>query len=113
LLLLQNFARVAAPLIEPRDRILVFNDFPAGYLLAGVRLATNSPWLPTALPGVPADRGATFRYWETTGRSPDVVLLLRKSEVAGDPLVERLGPPDYLSVADLGFARLLRRQASH
>jgi hypothetical protein len=111
--LVEDFARIGASLIGPRDRILVFNDFPAGYLLAGVRPATNSIWLPPASSGARPDRGPTFRYWEATARQPDVVLLLRKSEVAGDPLVERVTSPDYATVADLGFARLLRRQASH
>ncbi|NPC55768.1 hypothetical protein [Caenimonas soli] len=110
---IETFARDALPLIGPRDRILVFSDFPAGYLLAGVRPAVNSVWLPPASASAAHDRTPTFRYWEATGQRPDVVMLLRKSALAGDPLVDRLrSDGEYRPFADLGFATLLRRRAA-
>ena len=109
---IERFERDAAPLIKPGDRILVFNDFPGGYLLAGVRPGVNSVWLPPAATSSETDRSPTFSYWSTTGHRPDVVLLLTKSALAVDPLVRHLKDSQFTPAADLGFATLLLRRAA-
>ncbi|HZN48326.1 MAG TPA: hypothetical protein VFB71_11925, partial [Ramlibacter sp.] len=105
--LLRRFREEAAPLIRPEDRVLVFNDWPAGYLLAGVRPGTNSVWLPPASAKAAVDRRATLDYWQKTGRRPDVVLLMKSSENTPDPLLSIL-QTQYAPVADLGIVTLRR-----
>jgi hypothetical protein len=109
--LLRRFREEAAPQIRPEDRLLVFNDWPGGYLLAGVRPATNSVWLPPSSAATPTDRRATFDYWQKTGRRPDLVLLMKASEKTPDPLLS-IVQAEYAPVADLGIATLRRRRTA-
>lgn len=105
--LIQSFERQLRPLLRPEDRMLVFNDWPAGYLLAGLRPAANSVWLPPASAVV--GREPTFEYWRRTGNAPTVLLLMKQTETTGDPLLALLRGPAFVPVADLGFATLRRR----
>ncbi|NML47794.1 hypothetical protein HHL11_28860 [Ramlibacter sp. G-1-2-2] len=107
--LLQKFEQQLRPLIRPDDRVLVFNDWAAGYLLAGVRPGVNSAWLPPA--SATAGREPTLEYWRRTGNEPTVLLLMKQTEASGDPLLPLLRGPAFAPVADLGFATLRRRVA--
>lgn len=65
-------------LSKPQDRILFFDDFPAGYLMSNLRPATPTVWLnPTsAYPTV--DRTINEKYYRRRGIQPDVVVMLKK-----------------------------------
>jgi hypothetical protein len=106
--MLRRFHADVTHFIRPDDRLLVFNDWPGGYLLAGVRPATNSVWLPPSSASAATDRKSTFEYWKKTGRRPDVVLLMKASERTPDPLLTVV-QTEYAPVADLGVATLRRR----
>jgi hypothetical protein len=58
---------------RPGDRVLFFDDLPAGYLFTSMRPATNAVWL-SRLDNRGANAGATLAYYERSGAPPTVVV---------------------------------------
>lgn len=92
--------------VRPHDRILVFDNFPAGYLLSSIRPATNTLWLnPTSwYPNV--NRQATIDYFQKNNIEPDIAvkikkLFTRKNEIynlvypESDPINNMIKCPEY------------------
>jgi len=67
------------------DKILFFDDFPAGYLMSNLRPATPTVWLnPTsAYPTV--DRTINEKYYARRGVQPNLVVMLKKIPRPDDP----------------------------
>jgi hypothetical protein len=101
--------RNLAAALRPDDRVLVYNDWTAGYLLAGVRPGVNSVWLPAAIAQRPVSRQSTFDYWRKSGNEPTVVMLMKQSEATPDAMLDVIRGPAFETVADLGIATLRRR----
>lgn len=97
--------------VLPGDRVMFFDDFPAGYLYTTARPAVNTLWLSRSdnRPGVAANY--TLAYWRATGNVPDVVFryLHREHYRHGHIVWRYVQPPRYLQVAHLGRFDVFRR----
>jgi hypothetical protein len=109
---LERFSRASKPLIRPDDRVMVFNEWPAGYLLAGVRPGVNSVWLPTAPLWVQVNRSATLNYWKRHGNEPTLVFLMKQSQFKADVLLDYVTQPNFEELAVVGPVTVLRRMTA-
>ncbi|MCL4368415.1 MAG: hypothetical protein M1337_04535 [Actinobacteria bacterium] len=72
--LVTDMERDVRRLSRPGDRILFFDDLPAGYLMTSLRPAANTTWSPSPyyVPG--ADASALLRYYERQHVRPSIVV---------------------------------------
>lgn len=104
---LEEFRRTVLPQLRPDDRSFVFDGFPGGYLLLGLRPAVNSVWLPPA--GREQDRSLTVAYWERR-KAPTVVFVAAKTMQSKDPLLGILAGWGFEPVVTTELGTLLRRK---
>jgi hypothetical protein len=81
----------------PRDRcVLFFNDFPAPYLMTSARPAAQALWLSRSDDMLRPRANPIVRWWESTGRYPDVAFRFSYSHYGRYPVVrDFIAPPRY------------------
>jgi hypothetical protein len=86
----------------PKDRLLVYTEFPAAYLFWPYRMASNSVWIASPLPTSPLPP-ATIAWMRAHRTEPDIVL---RTQHTGD-----LSNAQYLKLygLNLGYVVALRR----
>jgi len=60
----------------PSDRILFFDNFPAGYIMTRLRAATSTVWSPSLTLSPQLDVGRVVRYYGEGGTQPTVAVRL-------------------------------------
>ena len=63
---------------KKNEKILFFDDFPAGYLISNLRPATPTVWLNPSSAYPTVDRTITEKYYARRGIQPDVVVMLKQ-----------------------------------
>jgi hypothetical protein len=86
------------------DKILFFDGFPAGYLMTGLRPATNTVWLPSPTFVPQMDIAGAVRYFERSDIRPTVAVEVRLWGMAYPPT-----HPIVRYLADQGFAPVVTR----
>lgn len=95
--------------VRPSDTVLFYSDFPAGYLIANNRPATNSVWLSTLGPK-PTGLESTLKYYNKTGTKPDVIFMTKKSAKFRGLLDDIVNGNEYQKVFEGDFCNIYRRQ---
>ncbi len=67
------------------DRVLFFDDFPAGYLMSTLRPATPTVWLNPSSAYPTVDRTINEKYYARSGIQPDLVVKLKRIPRPDDP----------------------------
>ncbi|MDH4079751.1 MAG: hypothetical protein OEU68_08050 [Nitrospira sp.] len=67
------------------DKILFFDDFPAGYLMSTLRPATPTVWLNPSSAYPTVDRTINEKYYARSGIQPDLVVRLKRIPRPDDP----------------------------
>jgi hypothetical protein len=90
--------------------VLIFDNFPAGYLLTRLKPLTNKAWIAPKSLYPKVDRATTVAYYQSRHERPDMIVIMsavyyttafteRLAYVPSDPLVGlALGPPYHLSI---------------
>ena len=106
---INNFSHDLVPLVRPNDTVLFFSDFPAGYLFANARPATNSVWLSTLGP-IPTSLTHTMKYYQKNGINPSLVFMSKKSADSSGLLVNMVEGNEYRKIFESDFYRVFRLQ---
>lgn len=106
---INNFSHDLVLLVRPNDTVLFFSDFPAGYLFANTRPATNSVWLSTLGP-IPTSLTHTMKYYQKNGIKPDLVFMSKKSADSSGLLLNMVNGNEYRKVFDNDSYSVFRRQ---
>lgn len=84
---IEQFAHDLKAYSYPNDRILVFFDFPAGYLFSELRPAVNSVWTSVLGDWPAVNRTPAIKYYERTGILPNLVFMFARGRESDDRLV--------------------------
>ena len=106
---INKFSHELVPLVRPNDTVLFFSDFPAGYLFANARPATNSVWLSTLGP-IPTSLTHTMKYYQKNGINPSLVFMSKKSTDSSGLLVNMVQGNEYRKIFHNDDYSVFRRQ---
>lgn len=95
---------------QPKDRVLVFDDFPAGYLIAGKRPATPTVWSFPLDAYASIDRTVNEAYYTRQNTRPSIVVRMEKIPRPDDPGLRYLPMDPLVRYVDEHYAPVLRTE---